>query len=73
MRLVAFMCCVYVAQHGCHTNQKNLLSIFECVSRARETIQEALGPSMKVVSVMAREIVLGGGDFHCLSMQQVAL
>jgi hypothetical protein len=37
--------------------------------RARLAIQEAFGPSVKVVSVPAREILLGGGDIHCMSMQ----
>ena len=37
--------------------------------RARLAIQEAFGPSVKVVSCPAREILLGGGDIHCMSMQ----
>ncbi|CAL8465287.1 g4822 [Coccomyxa elongata] len=37
---------------------------------ARQAIQAAFGPSRKVVSVPAREILLGGGDIHCMSMQQ---
>ena len=41
--------------------------------RAQSIIQSALGPSVKVVAVPAREIVLGGGDFHCMSMQQAAV
>ena len=39
------------------------------IRRARLAIQEAFGPSMKVVSSPAREILLGGGDIHCMSMQ----
>lgn len=38
--------------------------------RARQAIQAAFGPGTKVVSVPAREILLGGGDIHCMSMQQ---
>ncbi|EIE23219.1 agmatine deiminase [Coccomyxa subellipsoidea C-169] len=39
---------------------------------ARLAIQAAFGESRKVVSVPAREILLGGGDIHCMSMQQPA-
>ncbi|KAK9903367.1 hypothetical protein WJX75_003891 [Coccomyxa subellipsoidea] len=38
--------------------------------QARLAIQAAFGSSRKVVSVPAREILLGGGDIHCMSMQQ---
>lgn len=36
---------------------------------AREAIQAAYGDSVKVYSVPAREILLGGGNIHCMSMQ----
>lgn len=38
--------------------------------RARLAIQEAFGPSYTVVSVPARAILLGGGNIHCMTMQQ---
>ena len=41
--------------------------------RARLAIQEAYGPSVKVVSVPARPIVMGGGNIHCMTMQQATL
>lgn len=41
------------------------------VRRAREAIQAAYGESVKVVSVPAREILCGGGNLHCMSMQMV--
>ena len=39
------------------------------INRAREAIQAAYGDSVKVYSVPAREILLGGGNIHCMSMQ----
>ena len=37
--------------------------------RARQAIQAAYGDSVKVYSVPAREILCGGGNIHCMSMQ----
>ena len=43
----------------------------ECclVCRARKAIQAAFGESVKVYSAPAREILCGGGNIHCMSMQ----
>ncbi len=54
----------------CWTGEKMMGGCLGC--RARLAIQAAFGESRKVVSVPAREILLGGGDIHCMSMQQPA-
>jgi agmatine deiminase len=36
---------------------------------ALETLQKLL-PHRKVVGVLAREILLGGGNIHCITQQQ---
>ena len=47
----------------------SMLSRFCTLCRAREAIQAAYGDSVKVYSVPAREILCGGGNIHCMSMQ----
>ena len=37
--------------------------------RAMKAIQAAFGESVKVYSTPAREILCGGGNIHCMSMQ----
>lgn len=38
-------------------------------SRAKEVLQEAF-PERKVVQLMTREVLLGGGNVHCITQQQ---
>ena len=53
------------------TNDVVVVPIFDCSSdkEALKIINEAF-PNKKVVGVYAREIVLGGGNIHCMSQQQ---
>ena len=43
-----------------------------CCRRAIETLQEAYGPSYKVVGVKSREVLLNAGNVHCITQQWVA-
>ena len=39
---------------------------------AIKTLQEAYGPSYKVVGVKSREVLLNAGNIHCITQQWVA-
>ena len=39
--------------------------------RAQEVMQEAF-PERKVVAVPTRDVLLGGGNIHCITQQQPA-
>lgn len=43
----------------------------ETDARAIETLQEAYGPSYKVVGVKSREVLLNAGNIHCITQQWV--
>lgn len=53
------------------TNDVVVVPTFNCStdSRALKTMSEIF-PDKKIVGVYAREIVLGGGNIHCMSQQQ---
>ena len=40
-----------------------------CNARARETIQ-ALFPGRRTIAVPSREILLGGGGIHCITLRE---
>lgn len=46
-----------------------MLTAESMLCSAREAIQAAYGENVKVYSVPAREILCGGGNIHCMSMQ----
>jgi len=47
----------------------SMLTAESMLCSAREAIQAAYGENVKVYSVPAREILCGGGNIHCMSMQ----
>ena len=53
------------------TNDVVVVPIFKCsTDSAAIKLMSEIYPNKKVVGVFAREIVLGGGNIHCMSQQQ---
>lgn len=53
------------------TNEVIVVPIFNCATDAEAIkLMSEIFPNKKVVGVYAREILLGGGNIHCMSQQQ---